>query len=266
MRLLNRVIKASQYDQFSSGLLVEEHHGPSSAATSLVPETSKKNVLDQAFQKAKEIVDSAQALALKQKREAFDEIEKERSQAKKSGYDDGFAQGCEEGKAAGFISGKKSGYEDGLKNSAAENKKNLDELASMIESVEKSKNSLLQNFESGIKDLACEIARSILKSELKTNENAMRAIIKSAMNSYRSQSWVRIYVSNGTAEVLLKGDNNIINELKEISDNIKVIPNPEMDDSDCLLETPEKIIDAGIGPQFEKLKAAVENSAANTQK
>ena len=263
MRLLNKVIKASQYDQFSSSFTVS---GAQYSTSPVSTQSKEKEMLDKAFQKAKQIVDDAQALSSKQIREANEKIENEFSQAKKSGYDDGFATGLEEGKKAGFSAGQESGYGDGLKNAAAENKKNLDELSAMIENVEKAKTKVLQKFESGLENLAFTMARAILKNELKTNENAMRSIIQNAMNSYRNQEWVHIYVSNNTAGILLKGDNNIINALKEVSDNIKVIPKPEMDDGDCVLEMPDMVVDAGMGAQLKKFKTAIDGEAKNRQK
>lgn len=263
MKLLNKVIKASQYDQISSGFPENE------AEYSVAPASAglkKKEILDNAFKKAKQIVDDAQALSAKQIREANEKIENEFSQAKKSGYDDGFARGFEEGKKAGFSAGKKSGYDDGFKNAAEENRKNLDELASMIENVEKAKAGILQKFESGLENLAFTMARAILKSELKTNESAMHSIIQNAVGSYRNQAWLRIYVSNSTASILLKSDNNIIDALKGVSDNIKVISKPQMDDGGCILEMPDQVIDAGIDSQLKKFKTAIDGEENKTQK
>lgn len=263
MRLLNKVIKASQYDQFSSDITGNDlGYQVTSASTGL----KEKETLDKAFQKAKEIVDAAQDFSSKQMQEATEKIEKEFAQAKESGYNDGFSRGLEEGKKSGFSAGKENGYDEGFKNAAAENRKSLDELASMIENVDKTKTKILQKFESGLEDLAFSMARKILKSELKTNKNAIRSIITNAMDSYRNQAWVRIYVSNDTASILLKSDNNIIDILKDVSDNIKIIPEQGMDDGDCVLEMPDKVVDAGMDSQLKKFKTAIDSKANNTQK
>ncbi len=69
--------------------------------------------------------------------------------------------------------------------------------------------------------------RAILKQELHTDDKALRNIILSAMEEYRNQEWIRIYVPEETANVLLKADSSIVDDLKEISDSVKVIASTE---------------------------------------
>lgn len=261
MRLLSKVIKASQYNQIFSGIA---ENGSTDGGLACVPgadvNTQKKQVLDKAFQKAKKIVDSAQKYSANQLREAAEKIKIETADNKQRGYDDGFAQGLEEGKKAGTEIGERMGRDEGLKKSSAENRKSLEELSTMIESVEKAKTRVLQEFESDLEELALTIARAILKKELEIDDKSMRTIIQNATDSYRNQSWLRIYVSDNTANVLLKADNNIVEILKSVSENVKVISAPGMNDGGCVLEMPDQVIDAGVDTQLKKMKSAIENA------
>lgn len=255
MRLLSKVIKASQYGSFQPA-----GAGDFGADGGPAAEDCCREILDQAFRKAKEIVDSAQAYRMGQLRECTERSEAERQEARKQGYEDGFARGREEGKKQGFEAGLQQGGAEGQRSAAAENRKYVDELARMIEAVEKSKSTILSEFESGLQELAVSIARAILKRELKLDPKTMHTIIVNAMDSYRNQEWVRIYVSGSTANLLLKGDAKITEELKAISENVKVVVTEGMGDGACILELPSRVIDAGIDAQLEKIQSGLNDA------
>ncbi len=96
-------------------------------------------MLEQAFLKAKQIVDSAQEYSAEKMQEGAETIAEESAEAKKRGYTDGYAQGSEKGRKEGSDAGYRAGFEEGRKQAEADNRKSLDELSLMIESVEKSK-------------------------------------------------------------------------------------------------------------------------------
>lgn len=221
------------------------------------PPNQSKQVLEQAFLKAKQIMDSAQRYSDKKIKEAREAIRVEAGEAKQRAYTDGYAQGSRVGKKEGYDDGYSKGLEDGKKKADAESRRSLDELSLMIESVEKSKDKILSEFEDDLLNLAVSMAKAVLKQELKTNARAMRSIILSAMEEYRDQEWIRIYVSNGTANVLTRADNNIVKALQDISDSVKVIASAGMDDTDCVIETPDQVIDAGIDSQISKLQKGI---------
>ena len=147
--------------------------------------------------------------------------------------------------------------EAGRKQADAEARKSLNEISQMVESIEEGKTKILQGCENGVQELAMTMAKAILRRELEIDDKTMRSIIISAMDGYRNQSWVRIYVSRKTASDLMKADNNIVEALKDISDSVKVVSSPGLGDSACILETPDQVIDAGIDSQLDKLGRGV---------
>lgn len=217
-------------------------------------------IMEEAFQKAKQMMDSAREFSDQQVREARETAARESEKEQERGYADGFAKGLEEGRKEGREAGYREGLEQGRLKAGAENRKSLDELSLMIESVEKSKTNILEKFEDDLEDLATLIAKSVLKRELQTDNKTMRSIIISAMEEYRKQEWIRIYTSNQTASVLLQADNNIVEALKDISDNVKVISFPKMEDSDCVIETPDQIIDAGVKSQLQNIRHGIDET------
>ena len=280
MRSLSRIIRSGQYapivSDYCPGELtptpVEQAVSPPKDDTteeSSAPrrgereEEQVRQMLERAFLKAKQIVDSAQAYSAQKVQEARDTIAGESAEAKRRGYSDGYAQGTETGRKEGSEAGHRAGLEEGKKQAEAENRKSLDELSLMIEAVEKSKTQILRKFENDLLDLATAMAQAILKQEIRTDDKAVRNIILSAMEEYRNQEWVRIYVPEKTASVLLKADNSIVDALKDISDSVKVIASPGMADGACILETPDQVIDAGIDSQLTKIRRAISEAMRN---
>ncbi len=217
-------------------------------------------VLAEASEKAKKILESAQAYSARLKQEAGEQMSREAASVRKRAYDEGYAQGMERGKSDGLKAGRRSGDAEGRRDAAAENRKNVQELERMIEVVEQSKTQILQDFKGDLQDLAVAIAKAILKRELETDEKTMGTIIQNAMDAYRNQGWVRIYVPGETAAVLTKADNNIVKALQDVSENIKVVPTDGMEEGACIIEMPDQLIDAGVDSQLRKIKLSIEDA------
>lgn len=293
MRLLSRVIKSFQYGailpaypaevenfdspedeeeedqpgdeagEASSEESASQQTSPHSSSAALPPEAKSKDILDKAFQKAKQIVNNAQDYSTRQVQELSERMLRETEEAKKQGYSAGFAAGSKEGQKRGYETGLRTGTEEGLRSAADENRRNIEELAEMIQAVEKEKENVLQRFRDNLQDLAIAIARAVLKKELEIDDKAMSTMILSAMDAYRNQAWLRIYVSDQTANILTKADIDIVEKLKSVSENIKVVAAQGMGEGGCIIEMPDQVIDAGIDTQLRKIRNAI-NTAVTT--
>ena len=256
------IIKASQYDEMRSGDALNEP--PNHLFQSSSDPMTKREVRDQhqaivndAFKKAKNIVEAAQTYSLNQLKESTMRLNEECAQMKVRSYEEGYDRGLAEGKTEGAALGYQSGFEEGLTKANQENKAIKDELSQMLETLEKKKTEILNQFEGDLERLAVTIAQKIIIKELSIDETAMQSIILNAMESYRNQEWVRIRVSPNTAELLMKSDRNMMQVLREISDNVKIVSSPEMKDGDCQIDLPDRLIDAGADTQMSSIKAAL---------
>jgi flagellar assembly protein FliH len=226
----------------------------------------RRQILERAFQKAQEIVQSAQRYQAEQLRQAHEDILAQTAEAKQRGYTDGYAEGLIKGREEGSQHGYQDGYQAGKMDAQAENRKTLDELGMMIEAVEKSKTKILRDFQEDLIELSTTMAKAILKQEIQTNDKALRGIILSAMEEYRNQEWIRIYVPQDSANILLKADGGIAEALKDISDSVKVVVSPDMEDGGCIIEMPDQVIDAGLNSQLAKLRQAISEAVRKKPK
>ena len=224
------------------------------------PEEQAAKILAEASEKARQIIESAQSYSARLTQEAGEQMEHEAASVRKRAYAEGYAQGLERGKADGLAAGRRSGSEEARKSVEAENRKYVQELGRMVETVEETKTRILEDFRSDLQDLAVAIAKAVLKREIETDDKTLRSIIVSAMDAYRNQEWVRIYVPGESAAVLMKTDNNIVKALQDVSDNVKVIPTDGMDNGACVIEMPDKVIDAGVNSQLRKIKLSIEDA------
>ena len=269
MKSLSKIIHSGQYQTTISDYRPTEYSAPAEgqpnpSSVACPPlgggtfgQDGPRQLMDRAFLKAKEIIASAQQYQAEKMQEADETIAAESAEAKRHGYTDGYASGMEKGRREGYEAGCRTGLEGGRKQAETDNRKTLDELGMMIDAVEKSKAKILRDFEDDLVDLSTSMAKCILKHEIQTDEKALRGIILSAMEEYRNQEWVRIYVPQDSANVLLKADGGIASALSEISNSVKVVVSPDMKEGGCTIETPDQVIDAGIDSQLAKIRRAI---------
>ena len=145
------IIKASQYNEMKSkNTLTEESDSPQLTSADLTKNQVRdrhQEIVNEAFKKAKDIVDAAQNYSMNQLKESTMRMNEECAQMRVRSYEDGYSQGLAEGKAEGTDLGYRAGYEEGLKIAEEENEKlkseieqanedKLNELSQMLNAVE----------------------------------------------------------------------------------------------------------------------------------
>lgn len=263
MRLLPNVIKASQYVTVKNGTAFPANNG----SVPKVPdppleEDQHRKIVNEAFQKAQQIIEAAQNYTVNKVRESTQQMNQEAAQvlvqSREEGYGRGFAEGKKEGRELGYRDGYEEGCRAGLQKAEEENRAAAEELSGMLDIVETGKAEILQRYEADLKKLAVSIAEKVIRRELSMNEKAMQSIIVNAVDAYRNQEWVRIFVSKNTKTLLQKVDKSIVEALSDVSDSIKIEVSPDMDDGDCIIEMPDRMVDAGVNTQTEKIKQALQ--------
>lgn len=264
------IIKASQYgDVKSEGILTGNPANLRKASSDGITKDEARDqhqaIVNDAFQKAKNIVDAAQNYSLNQLKESTMRMNEECAQMKIRSYEDGYSQGFTEGKEEGHDLGYREGYQQGLKKAEGEvreanrqvSEKGRNEISRMLEAIENKKSEVLGKFEADLEGLSIAIAQKIIKKELSTDETAIRSIIQNVLETYRDQAWVKITVSPTNAELLTKADRSIIQSLQDVSANVKIVASPKMNEGDCEIDLPDRLIDAGTDTQLNEIKAAI---------
>lgn len=165
-------------------------------------------------------------------------------------YEKGYAKGLEEGRE----NGNAEGLTIGMKTAEINSQKLLNELKTMIEAVERDKDSIIEKFANDIVSLSVRIAEKIVRHDIDTSASAIANIIKACINDYKNTEWMKIYVSDYETADYIKADWELEDVLREVSDNVRIEVLKDGQKGSCVIEMPDEIIDAGINNQLENMK------------
>ena len=257
MSLLPNVIKATQY----SG--VDETKAVATSAASVVnmrrmhqtAEEIKRTIQDEAMEKAQSLIEETRDYCEQLRRKTAEQLEEEVQRVQSASREEGYAAGFQNGQAQGY----RDGYARGQQEAAEAMRETALDFTAAVEDCERQKDWILKQFEQDIQALALSIAKKVVRTELNVNRKTMAAIITSATEAYRGQEWMKITVSAKTAEVLDELDDEEIG-WNEVSTNVKIIGDPSFRDTDCTIELPDLLIDAGANTQLSRIKKALDIS------
>ena len=255
MRLLRNIIKASEYVTIKNSTAFPSNN---KNLQNNNENNSNKSVINEAFDKAKQIMDAAEEFSIKKVQESTEKMNEESAKILRHSREDGFAKGFIKGKEEGIKAGYKDGYEDGFNKAQKKNQEVLNELTEMIKSVQDMKSEVIGKYEADIKKLSLEIAEKVIKRELSIDEKAMQSIILNSMDAYSNEEWIKIIVSPNTKSALINSDISIAEELKGVSNNIRIEASPDMKDGDCTIDMPDRMIDSGVDTQLSNIKRELE--------
>lgn len=204
----------------------------------------KLEILDME-KKVKQMLEDALQESEKIKAEAFENASRE-------GYSVGYEGGYEKGYEASSVL-----VEQTLK---VEAESLLQELKDIIESTEQKKRDILDDFKDDLKDVAIAIAEKVIQVSLKSSGDIIKRMIVEATEGILSKEWVKIYIAKCDAEIVVDGDASLISSLSYVSDRIKIIIMDGEAPGTCIIELPDKIIDASANTQIENIKDIISSS------
>ena len=184
------------------------------------------------------------------------EAEQMKSQARDEGHEIGEREGYEKGYLDGYEKAQQE-VENTLKKEADEL---LLELRDLIASVEQKKREMLEQHKDDLRDIAISIAEKIIRVSLKSSGDIIKRMIISATEGIMSKEWVKIYIARCDAEMAVNGDSMLINSISYVSDHIKIIVMENEAPGTCILEFPDKVIDASTNTQIENIKEIISSS------
>ncbi len=171
-------------------------------------------------------------------------------EASQRGYEEGYAKGFNVGSDEGF----EAALRDGIHNIREENQAALDELKFMIESVAERRQEMLRKYQEDLKDIAIAIAEKVVHVSLKSSGDVIKRMILSATEGRQKTEWAKIYIAKTDSQVLLHGETNLINEISHIAEHIKIIVMEEEASGTCIIEMPDKILDASANTQLANIR------------
>jgi flagellar assembly protein FliH len=183
---------------------------------------------------------------------AREDAEKICVEARENGYRDGYD--------AGLLDGRENAYEDHKTELDLKLEEFQSTMKTSIESVTQEKDRLLEKYIDDLKKITMTIAEKVIQTSLKSSGEIIKRMIVTAAGKLKKTQWVKIYVSQKDAGMMIQGDVGLLNELSHISGNIKIISMDHAEDGTCIIELPEEIIDVSVNTQIENIKGILNNA------
>jgi flagellar biosynthesis/type III secretory pathway protein FliH len=179
---------------------------------------------------AQDIVNDAQAQAAQIRQDAA-----------RRGYEEGFAQAQES------VRGEREAERADLE-------------ASVL-TLKNARDSVFEQIEGSVKDLAMYVAEHILKIEMDRDDETFLHVVRDTLSKVKYQNDTIIRVSKNEYEKLFADPRSeIVGELK--NSGVEVRQDLSLKEGDCIAETAFGAINAGIKTQLKRLGYALEDSSA----
>lgn len=168
----------------------------------------------------------------------------------------------------GYEEGYKKGYDEGYARSAADVKETLEaeshayleEIREIVDEVTTLKEEVLQKYTHDLKNIAIAIGEKVVQVSLKSSGSVIEKMILAATDKLKTREWAKIYISKVDADLLLRGDKDILKTLSRLSENLKVVVMEDEKPGACIIELPDEIIDASASTQMENIKEILKNT------
>lgn len=209
----------------------------------LVNITNEKNedIIRQAIKKAQHIENEARKRADTIVENAINNSQKIMSDSEKKGYDEGYLRGLVDGANASEMAAEEGLYE----------------INNLIIALKTMYKDIVNQQENELIKIAFEIAKKIIKHEMNIDENLILKMLEEVIQE--NEGSIKIYLSEYQKSLNIHLDKAIINRIRNISKDAKVVLVKEEDI--IMVETENGIVDVSVPVQLEQLIKAVENAS-----
>jgi len=194
-----------------------------------------KDIIEQAKILYADIIDEANAEAIKIIQNANTDIEKSKNKELQRAYQEGLEKGYKEGRF--------------------EAESIINQAKAIKTFLEQRKNEILKEAEEEVIKLVLEITRKLIGQELKQNNEVIINLIKQALAKSAYKEKLTIKVSTEDYINVLE-NKEIIESLVEGISGIEIIEDKFLEKGDCIVDTPGGQINTGMQLQIKELEEA----------
>jgi flagellar assembly protein FliH len=216
-----------------------------------------EKIIAEARTEAEKIIKEAEEAAESIRERAAAEAETALREAEETAYSDGFEKGKTEGYEAAHDEAKKELDE--------KNHELLEEIKRSIAELAKLKDDYIMQYDDSMKDLVIAIAEKVIKVSLKSSGEVIRRMILAAVENSSKKEWVKIYISEYDANLMVREDSDILDALRKVSDHIKVVKMENGESGDLIVEFPDQAIDASVSTQLENIRYMISDESIMRQ-
>ncbi len=177
-----------------------------------------------------------------------------KEKAKAEGYQKGLEEGREDGYREGYENGYRKGYEEGLNFF----KDKMEYLEKLGEGILLERHRLFEEYKYEIAQMALEIAKKLVFTEILTNPDIIYNIISKAISLMKEKESIKIVV-NPVIFGLING-NNI---LTIGGDKVEIVSDQRLDEGDIIIITPGEKVEFRLKERLKELEESFRDVFAN---
>jgi flagellar assembly protein FliH len=184
--------------------------------------------------------------------QAIQDAERIREQARREGYQRGYDDGYHDG------------AREAQQRADAELQQTLEtlraQLQQVIQGVHTQHEAYLQHAEAQMLDLALEVARKVVREELKQQPAHVLAIVRDALRRVQSFGRLRIRVNPLDVDLLRQNRPSLLQVVDGV-EGIEIVEDRRVDQGGCVIETEQGVYDARIRTQLGEIERVLREAA-----
>jgi len=122
-----------------------------------------------------------------------------------------------------------------------------------LEQLKSFKENLIEGTEEKVLELSLVIAEKIVNHELKKDDSIYKGIVKQAVKKLGTTQKLRIFIGQSDHDKYFKDSLSWL-EFEDQDTVVEVIIDPNMKNGDCVFESDQAFVNAGISLQLDKIK------------
>jgi flagellar assembly protein FliH len=184
--------------------------------------------------------------------QAIQDAERIREQARREGYQRGYDEGYHDG------------AREAQQRADAELQQTLETLRAhlqqVIQGVHTQQEAYLQHAESQMLELALEVARKVVREELKLQPAHVLAIVRDTLRRVQGFGRLRIRVNPLDVELLRQNRPSLLQVVDGV-EGIEIVEDRRVDQGGCVIETEQGVYDARIRTQLGEIERVLREAA-----
>ena len=156
--------------------------------------------------------------------------------------------------------GRAEGYSAGSREAAQACSAATAEIRQLLQKIGDERNAVIDSLEAEIITLVLKISEKVINVQLEKDDKTFVELIQAALARLKGAGKVLIRVSpEEYSRIFSAGLEQLVLDGGE--KNVSVVQQPQFERWDCVLETEEETLDAGVGAQFRRIALALRGLA-----
>lgn len=224
---------------------VETRYSQMLAERSAALEEERAKILEDGRSEAATITAEAKAATMAVMEKAKRECAMLKEQARKEGYDEGFAEG--------------------KKDSLDKYEKYIDASGRLLAEINSRKEAYYVSSEEEMRQTVFELVNKIVRTELKINPQVVEGLIAEAARNFRNSDYIKITLAEDGITERFRTDEKLVKDIIPFIPEVEIELDEDAEEGTVIVDNGSEIVDAGVPTQLEFLKEIMRTTRGGSE-